>query len=164
MTDDLETQIRQALGRYNDKQLPIVTVIKRFVAAHDLRLEQLLICKPDAERHRKMLRLGNQWLAQARARAAESENAPSIDEQLDQLLTGKDSDLSLPTEPGVGYRMPYHPTQHQVIEICATLRPDFAHMSTPHRSRLDSKVRQMWRAIAEQINEPPAALPMAAGE
>jgi len=163
MSDDLEPQIRSVLGALNDKRVPVVTLVKRLMANHDLRLEQLLVCKPNAERYEKLKQLGNQWLAHARARANQSDSAPSVDEQLDQLLTSRDVDLSLPTQAGIGYRMPYHPTQHQVIEICAALRPDFAHMSTAQRSHLDSKVRQMWRAIAEQINEPSPALPMAAG-
>nr|BDD45194.1 hypothetical protein 2 [Saccharospirillaceae bacterium] len=164
MTDSLETQIRNVLGEHNDTKLPVVTAVKRLVEASELRLEQLLVCKPDAERYRKLKRLGNRWIGQARAVAAQGETAPSIDEQLDQLPDREGVEVPIPMKPGVGYRIPYHPTKRQVIEICASIRPDFATLSTGKRSQLDGKVRLIWRAIAEQINEPPATRPMAVGE
>lgn len=143
--------IRDALGQHNDPSQSIELLVKRLVDSRDRMLNELQRAKPDAERYRKMLSLGNGWLGKARAMA--NNGGASIDEQLDSMPDWPGVKVGLPPGTGAGYRIPGHPTEQQLQEVCKALRPDWPQLGAVERDKIKTKAKAAWRAIAGEINE-----------
>lgn len=143
--------IRDALGEHNDPAQTCEALVKRLADSRDRMLHELQRAKPDAERYRKLLSLGNGWLGKARAMA--NNGGSSIDEQLDAMPDWPGVKVSLPPGTGLGYRIPGHPTEHQLQEVCKALRPDWPQLGAAERDKIKTKAKTAWRAIATEINE-----------
>lgn len=143
--------IRDALGEHNDPAESCDVLVKRLADSRDRLLAQVMICKPDAERYRKLQGLGNGWLAAARAK--QCNGGPSIDEQLDAMTTRAHEAVDLPTGTGTGYRLPEHPSERQLIDVASRINPEWPQLPTADRQRLTGKLKTAWECIARVIND-----------